>query len=143
MNYVSSFCFTFKSTFKSGLCKFPIPEGRTYSPLRHRKVRFPPFSPPAETEDATLLLLSPQSRLCGVPVKRWYPSRWSGSCALPRAIRCCRQHRLCSHSQQALPACLPTERDWYIRQITVPDMAACENPSPTAFLQRNMRSYIP
>ncbi len=47
-----------------------------------------------------MLLLSPQSRLCGVPVKRWYPSRWSGSCALPRAIRC----------WQAAPAMQPSIR---------------------------------
>ena len=36
MNYGSSFCFTCKSTFKSWLCKFSIPERRTYSPLPHR-----------------------------------------------------------------------------------------------------------
>ena len=39
------------------------------------------------------------------PLRRWYPSRWSGSCALPRAIRCCRQHRLCSHYNLLLSDC--------------------------------------
>ena len=150
MNYGSSFCFTCKSTFKSGLCKFSIPEGQVFYPRRAHLLTTSSSQSPlssvsaiAKTTDAALLLLSPQSRLCGDPVKRWYPVRWPGPCALPRAIRCCRQHRLCSHSQQALPACLPTERDRYIWQITVPDMAACENLSPTAFLQRNMRSYVP
>ncbi|XBX03674.1 hypothetical protein QMP26_24405 [Enterocloster clostridioformis] len=37
---------------------------------------------------------------------------------------------------------LPKEIE-YIRQIIIPDMAACENLSPTAFLQRNMRRHVP
>lgn len=44
------------------------------------------FPPMAKTTDTPLLLLSPQSRLCGDPFGQWYPSRWSGSCALPRAL---------------------------------------------------------
>ena len=45
----------------------PFPEGRTYSPPRRRKVRLPPFPPLAKTAATPLLLLSPQSRLCGAP----------------------------------------------------------------------------
>ena len=142
MNYVSSFCFTFKSTFKSGLCKFLSPKGALTHHFVIAKSAFLRFRH-SENYGRCLAPPLPTKQALRGPVKRWYPVRWPGPCALPRAIRCCRQHRLCSHSQQALPACLPTERDWYIRQITVPDMAACENLSPTAFLQRNMRSYIP
>ena len=46
---------------------FSFPEGRTYSPPRRRKVRLPPFPPLAKTAATPLLLLSPQSRLCGAP----------------------------------------------------------------------------
>ena len=66
---------------------FSFPEGRTYSPPRRRKVRLPPFPPLAKTADAPLLLLSPQSRLCGDPFRRWYPSLWSGTRALRGGFR--------------------------------------------------------
>ena len=46
---------------------YDFPKGSTYSPPRHRKVRFPPFLPCGKTADTPLLLLSPQSRLCGGP----------------------------------------------------------------------------
>ena len=68
----------------TGASPFFYPEGRTYSPPRRRKVRLPPFPPLAKTADASLLLLSPQSRLCGAPFRRWYclrqPCALRGGC---------------------------------------------------------------
>ncbi len=61
---------TFRAFRETGTLILFYPEGRTYSPLRRRKVRLPPFPPLAKTSAASLLLLSPQSlQLCGVPFK--------------------------------------------------------------------------
>ena len=61
---------TFRAFRETGTLILFYPEGRTYSPLRRRKVRLPPFPPLAKTSAASLLLLSPQSlQLCGVPLK--------------------------------------------------------------------------
>ena len=53
---------------------------------------------------------SSQSPLCGIPVKRWYPSRWSGSCALPRAIRCWQAAPAMQPSIRQTPADTPAGR---------------------------------
>ena len=83
MNYGSSFCFTCKSTFKSWLCKFSIPEGRTYSPLpcRAAVVSLPLVGPVRSAEGYPLLTGSTDYAAIHPPsfvrytCRRWLPAK--------------------------------------------------------------------
>lgn len=131
---------------------FSFPEGRTYSPPRRRKVRLPPFPPLAKTAATPLLLLSPQSRLCGDPfpavvlLLRISRALSEGDAAPAGALAAADDtpyhrlrhghHRLSTSCAAPLP---PTAREWPTPWLTIFRSADREMGTRDAWGERRLR----
>ena len=111
---------------------FSFPEGRTYSPPRRRKVRLPPFPPLAKTAATPLLLLSPQSRLCGAPFPAVVLLRISRALSEGNFAFCGKRQTMPQH----LLCCCHCLRSCLCRIELAVQTAACENLPPAALSQR-------